>query len=140
MLKELLNISSRPVKKTAEELKFLMQDVIITYRTLEGALSEDFIEHAEPIIEELTGHYLAGLHDPDLIWELYLKVFSNALVYGFEEALEEYYGRAGLDIHQAQNWPMDKINWVPEDLKEKLIPPIKELFLGFEKNLQKNLH
>ena len=135
VLKELLNLDNRPIKKDSEELKFLMQDVVIVYRTLEKALKPDFVEHAEPIINELVGHYLVGLHDSELIWELYLKVFNSALIYGMEEVLEEEYAKAGLDIHVFEEWPLDKINWVPEDLKDKLIPPIKEKFLGFQKNL-----
>jgi len=135
VLKELLNIDSRPIKKGSEELKFLMQDVIIVYRTLEKALPSDFIEHAEPTIKELVKHYLAGLHDSELIWELYLKVFNSAIVYGLEETLAESYGKSGLDIYNFEDWPIDKINWVPDDLKNKLIPPIQELFRGFRENL-----
>jgi hypothetical protein len=135
VLKELLNIDSRPIKKDSEELKFLMQDVIIVYRTLQKALHPDFIEHAEPTIKELIKHYLAGLYDADLIWELYLKVFNSAIVYGLEETLAESYMKVGLDIHTFEDWPIDKINWVPDDLKNKLIPPIQELFRGFQENL-----
>ena len=135
VLKELLNINSRPIKKDSDELKFLMQDVIIVYRTLEKALHPDFIEHAEPTIKELIGHYLAGLYDADLIWELYLKVFNSAILYGLEENLAESYGKAGLDIHTFEDWPVDKINWAPDDLKNKLIPPIQKLFRGFQENL-----
>ena len=135
VLKELLNVDSRPIKKDSEELKFLMQDVIIVYRTLQKALHPDFIEHAEPIIKELIKHYLAGLYDAELIWELYLKVFNSAIVYGLEETLAESYGKAGLDIHTFEEWPTDRINWVPDDLKNKLIPPIQNLFRGFGENL-----
>jgi len=137
VLKELLDINHRPVLKSSEELKFLMQDVIITFWTLEKALSPGFFEHADPIIRELTGHYLAGLNDSELIRELYLKVYNNALIYGLEEALEEPHARAGLNIHHVEDWPVEKINWVPQDLKEKLIPPIQEIFAGFKKNLEK---
>ncbi len=135
VLKELLNVDSRPVKKDSEELKFLMQDVIIVYRTLEEALHPDFIEHAEPTIKELINHYLGGLYDSELIWELYLKVFNSGIVYGLEDTLAESYGKAGLDIHSFEEWPLDKINWVPDDLKNKLIPPIQKLFRGFRENL-----
>ncbi len=135
VLKELLNLDNRPIKKDSEELKFLMQDVIIVYRTLQKALNPDFVDHAEPIIKELIGHYLAGLYDSELIWELYLTVFNSALLYGMEEALEAGYAKAGLDIHKFEDWPLDKINWVPDDLKNKLIPPIQELFRGFRENL-----
>tara|TARA_B100000686_G_C16593231_1_gene864562 strand:- start:191 stop:1018 length:828 start_codon:yes stop_codon:yes gene_type:complete len=136
VLKELLDLNVRPLPKDSEELKFLMQDVIIVYRTLENALHPDFVEHAQPIIDELTGHYMKGLNDPELIWNLYMKVYSNALVYGLEEALAKPYARAGLDIHKSIDWPIEKINWVPEELKEKLIPPIKSLFDKFRTNLE----
>ncbi len=136
VLKELLNLDLRPVPKESEELKFLMQDVIIVYRTLENALDPGFIEHAKPLIEELTNHYLKGLNDPKLIWELYMKVYSNALVYGMEETLAKAYGEAGLNIHDSENWPVEKINWVPQVLKDKLIPPIQNLFYKFKSNLE----
>lgn len=137
VLKELLNLDHSPVHKSAEELKFLLQDVIITYRTLENALSEDFIEHAEPLIEEMVEHFLAGLHDPELIQELYMKTYTNAIVYGLEETLEAAFMKHGFNIHTAEDWPVDKINWVPPELKEKLIPPIKNLFAGFKETLEK---
>ena len=60
VLKELLNLAVRPTPKESEELKFLMQDVIIVYRTLENTLDPDFIQHAQPLIEELTEE--ASLH------------------------------------------------------------------------------
>ncbi len=78
-----------------------------------------------------------GLHDPVLIKELYLKVFNNALIYGYEEALEGPFSKAGLDIRKMEHWPVDKINWVPEELKEKLIPPIQKIFSDFKMNLEK---
>ena len=36
-----------------------------------------------------------------------------------------------------ENWPVEKINWVPDELKEKIIPPIKKLFAGFKSELAK---
>lgn len=137
VLKELLDIKGRPVRKGSDEIKFLLQDVVITYRTLEKALNPDFIEHAAPTIKSLTEHFLAGLHDPHLIWELYLEVYNKALVYGLEEALEAPYCRSHLDILRVENWPVDKINYVPDELKEKLIPVIKKLFDGFRENLER---
>ena len=93
------------------------------------------------IIQDLTTQFMKGLHDADTIRELYLKVYHNALIYGYEEALEEPYRRAGLDIHRIDQWPVEKINWVPEELKQKLIPPIQQLFAGFKAQLDaaKNL-
>ena len=137
VLKESLDLDRRPVSKEADEIKFLLQDVIITYRTLEKACHPDFIEHAEPIIEEMTNRFLSGLFDPKLVQELYLKVYENALVYGFEQALNSHYGKVGLDVRQVEDWPVEKINWVPDELKEILIPPIIDLFKGFRVNLEK---
>lgn len=125
-----------PVAKEPQEIKYLLQDIVIIYRTLEGACSKDFQEHAEPIIQELMDGFMKGLRDPGLIQELYLKVFQNALIYGYEEALEGPYAKAGLDIRKMENWPVEKVNWVPDELKEKLIPPIQKIFVGFKTNLE----
>ena len=133
--KEFFDLDRGPVDKDPKDLKFLLQDIIIIYRTIEGACSEEFQEHAEPIIQDLMGHFMGGLFDPKLIRELYLKVFENALIYGYEEALAGPYAKAGLDIREMESWPLEKINWVPEELKEKLIPPIQKIFAGFKKNL-----
>jgi hypothetical protein len=62
-------------------------------------------------------------------------VFENALIYGYEQALEGPFKEQGLDIHNIENWPVDKINLVPEKLKTSLIPPIQNLFSGFKENL-----
>lgn len=138
-LKQSFDYEKGPVEKDHTELKYMMQDVIITYRTLEKACSPEFIEHAEPLIEELTRKFMNGLFDPKLIRKNYLNIFENHIVYGFEEALEGPYALAGLDIRKVEDWPPDKINWVPSDLKKKLIPPIQQLFAKFKTNcLNKN--
>lgn len=117
-----------------KEIKFLLQGVIITYRTLENAFSPDFLEHGQPIIDEMVNHFLEGLLDPALIRELFFKVRENKLINGFEEALHGPYFKAGLNIRRVEDWPVEKI-WVPDELKEKLIPPIQNLFASFKANL-----
>ncbi|MEE9259305.1 MAG: hypothetical protein V3U37_07150 [Nitrospinaceae bacterium] len=134
-IKELLDINTRPPRKESQELKFLLQDVLIIYFTLKPALSPDFKEHAEPIITELLDKFLGGLQDDEQIEELFQKVYSNALVYGFEEAMEGPYGKGGLNIHKVEEWPVEKINWVPEELKEKLAPYLRETFLSYKNHL-----
>ena len=42
-----------------------------------------------------------------------------------------------MNILGVENWPADKINYVPDELKEKLIPVIKKLFDGFRENLER---
>jgi hypothetical protein len=96
VLKELLNINTRPQKKENSELKFLLQDVLITYFTLHAALTADFVEHAEPIIKELFSKFIKGMHSEEIIEEQYHKVYSNALVYEFEEALQIPYKKKRL--------------------------------------------
>ena len=134
--KEFFDLDKGPVDKDPKDLKFLLQDIVIIYRTIEAACSKDFQEHAEPVIQDLMGHFMGGLFDPKLIRELYLKVFNNALIYGYEEALEGPFAKAGLDIQKMETWPVEKINWVPEELKEKLVPPIQKIFAGFKMNLE----
>ncbi len=62
---------------------------------------------------------------------------DNKLILGFEETLQEYYSKDDLNVRRVEDWPIDKINYVPESLKEKLIPPIKNLFTSFKSNLDK---
>lgn len=134
-IKELLDIDCRPIKKAPDELKFMLQDVLIIYYTLKPALTPDFAEHAEPIVQELFDCFIGGLYDPAKIEEQYHKVYSSALVYGYEEALEGPYKKAGLDIHQIEDWSADKINFVPQELKDTMIPYLEGTFERFRKNL-----
>jgi len=135
--KEFFDLSKGPVAKDPQEIKYLLQDIIIIYRTLENACSEDFQEHANPIIKKMMDGFMTGLHDPEQIIDLYETVFKNALIYGFEESLEGPYAKAGLDIRNLESWPVEKINWVPDELKEKIIPPIQKIFAGFKAELEK---
>ena len=137
VVKELLDYSRRPVKKSSEEYKFLLQDVLIIYYTLHSALTSDFKEHAEPIMKELLDIFLNGMHDPEIIEEQYLNLYSNAIVHGLEEALEMPYKKEGLDILKIEQWPIEKINWVPKELKENVCQALTKRFLNFKKNLEK---
>jgi len=134
--KPYFDLKKEPVKKDPKDIKYLLQDIIIIYRTLENACSEDFREHATPIIDTMMQAFMEGLHEPEKIEELYKMVFNNALIYGFEESLEGPFQKAGLDIHKIGSWPVEKINWIPDELKEKLIPPIQDIFNGFKKELE----
>jgi len=135
-LKELLNINTRPPKKESSELKFLLQDVLITYVTLRSALTSEFVEHAEPIINTLFEKFIKGMHTEEIIEEQYHIVYSSALVYGFEEALLEPYKKENLDIRNVEDWPVEKINYVPNELKEKLVPALQAPWKKFQMNLE----
>ncbi|KMP11255.1 hypothetical protein UZ36_05055 [Candidatus Nitromaritima sp. SCGC AAA799-C22] len=124
-------------KRDVKDIKFLLQDVIITYKTLENAFSPEFLKHAKPVIDEMTERFLDGLFDPAQIRELFFKVRENKLIHGFEEALHAPYSKEGLNIRRVEDWPVGKINWVPEELKEKLIPPIRNLFASFKSHLDR---
>jgi hypothetical protein len=136
VVKELLNVDKRPVKRPTEEYKFLLQDVLIIFYTLYDALTPDFHEHADPIMKNLLQKFLTGLKDPELIEEEYLNIYSNAIVYGLEEALEGPYKKAGLDIKNIENWPVEKINWVPQELKENVGRSLTDRFNNFKKNIK----
>ena len=135
-LKELLNINTRPPKKESTEIKFLLQDVLITYFTLREALTPDFVEHAEPIIQNLFENFVNGMDSEESIEEQYHIVYSSALVYGFEEALLEPYKKENLDIRSVEEWPVEKINYVPNELKEKLVPALQAPWKKFQMNLK----
>ena len=136
--REKFNIKKKPImKRDPKDIKYLLQDVVITYRTLESSFSSDFLKHAHPIIDEIVDHFLKGLFDPVLIRDFFFRVRENKLILGFEETLQEYYSKDDLNVRRVEDWPIDKINYVPESLKEKLIPPIKNLFTSFKANLDK---
>ena len=138
VVKELLNIDKRPVKRPTEEYKFLLQDILIIFYTLFDALTTDFHEHADPIMKGLLQKFLAGLKDPEVIEEEYLNIYSNGIVYGLEEALEGPYKKAGLDIKNIENWPVEKINWVPQELKGNVGRSLTDRFSNFKNNLENN--
>ncbi len=77
------------------------------------------------------------MRDPAVVEEQYHKVYSNALVYGYEEALESSYKKEGLSIHKIEDWPVNKINFVPESIKNILAPALEAKFNWFRKNLKK---
>ncbi|MEE8269824.1 MAG: hypothetical protein V3R23_07380, partial [Nitrospinaceae bacterium] len=79
--------------------------------------------------------FLEGLFDPLQIRDLYHKILENALVYGYEQTLADHYSKYGLDVAQVQDWPVEKINWVPDELQAKLNPPIQDIFATFKSNL-----
>ena len=137
VVKELLDLNHRPPHKDMAEIKFLLQDVLIIYFTLHAALSEEFLEHGEPIVKELLKAFLNGIRDEEEAQEWYYKVYSSALIYGLEESLEKPYKDKGLNIQKVEEWPIDKINYVPPELLEKLGPPLKNQFMKFKKNMEK---
>ena len=136
VVKEMLDMNRRPVKRPTEEYKFLLQDVLIIYYTLYDALTSDFQEHADPIMKTLLQKFLGGLKDPEAIEEEYLNLYSNAIVYGLEEALDGPYQKEGLDIKDIENWPIEKINWVPQELKETVGRSLTNKFNKFKKNIK----
>ena len=89
-------------------------------------------------MKELLEKFLKGMHDPEIIEQQYLNLYSNAIVHGLEEALEGPYKKAGLDILSIENWPVEKINWVPQELKENVGRSLTKKFLSFKNNLEKN--
>jgi len=101
-------------------------------------LTPDFHEHADPIMKDLMQQFLSGLHDPEAVEEEYLNIYSNAIVYGLEEALEGPYKKEGLDINDVENWPAKKINWVPQELKESVGRSLTDRFNNFKTNLKNN--
>ena len=140
ILKEWLDPAHGPVLRDPILTRFFLQDVIIAYRTLESACKPKFLEQAEPIIGEMTLHFLLGLHNHALIRELYSKVYDSGIWKGLDEVLGEAYRKTGLDVYGVGGWPVEKINWVPDELKEKLVPPLQRIFVNYKANLDKKSH
>ena len=46
--------------------------------------------------------------------------------------------KEGLDIKDVENWPVEKINWVPQELKENVGRSLTDRFNNFKTNLKNN--
>jgi len=100
------------------------------------ALSEEAKALAWPLVERIKMRFAQGMNDEEEMRELNLEAFKNGVIYGYEDALREDFAREGLDITKIEEWPVERINRVPESLKAKLIPPLKALFRKFRDNLR----
>ena len=47
------------------------------------------------------------------------------------------YKKNGLDVQNVEDWPTDKINYVPNELKDKLVPALQAPWKKFHANLEK---
>ena len=107
--------------KKMDQIIYYERYVVI--QTVDGAVNEE----GEP------------LENNDFITEEeYLNIYSNAIVYGLEEAIEGPYKKAGLDIKNIENWPVEKINWVPQELKGNVGRSLTDRFSNFKNNLENN--
>lgn len=135
-LKQSLDYNTGPTLTDPQQIKYLLQDIIILYKTLEQAHAEDFVEHAHALIADMTQAFLQGLSEPEAIRDWYQKVYDHMVIYGYEQTLRGPYQQHGLDVTKPEQWPTEKINFVPDALQEKLIPPIQNIFSTFRENLK----
>ena len=61
----------------------------------------------------------------------------NYLNLGVEETLQIPYRKENLGVQNVEGWPVEKINYVPVELKEKLIPTLQAPWKKFQTNLEK---
>jgi len=117
-------------------IRFQLQDIVIIYCTLEPALSEQARAVAGPLVERIKTRFAQGIHDEGEMRALNREAFQSGVIYGFEDAIREPFAREGLDITKIEEWPVERINRVPDSLKAILVPPLKALFAKFRDNLR----
>lgn len=127
---------AEPPRFEGMAIRFQLQDIVILYCTLEPALSEQAKAVAGPLVERIKTCFAQGISDEDKMRALNLEAFKSGVIYGYEDAIRDEFAREGLDIAKIEEWPLDRINRVPESLKAKLVPPLKALFQGFRDNLR----
>jgi hypothetical protein len=76
------------------------------------------------------------MNDEDEMRNINAEAFKSGLIYGYEDAIREEFAREGLDITKIEEWPVERINRVPQSLKAKLVPPLKAIFQGFRQHLK----
>jgi len=128
---------AEPPRFEGMAIRFQLQDIVILYSTLEPALSEQTKAVAGPLVERIKGRFAQGMNDEDEMRAINLEAFKSGIIYGYEDAIREDFAREGLDITKVEEWPVERINRVPESLKAKLVPPLKALFQTYRDNLKK---
>jgi hypothetical protein len=126
-----------PPRLEGMAIRFQLQDIVILYSTLEPVLSEHTKAIGGPLVERIKTRFSQGMNDEDEMRTWNAEAFEKGLIYGYEEAIREDFAKEGLDITKFEDWPVERINRVPESLKAKLVPPLKALFRGFRENLAK---
>src|SRR5207253_9145712 len=104
-------------------------------RTLEPVRSYESNGLAPHLVERIKTRFAQGMKDEAEMNALNAEAFQSGLIYGYEDAIREDFGREGLDINKLEDWPIERINRIPDSLKAKLVPPLKSLFQGFRDNL-----
>ena len=127
---------AEPPRLDGMAIRFQLQDIVIIYCTLEPALSEQAKAVAGPLVERIKTRFAQGINDEDEMRAMNLEAFKSGVIYGYEDAIRDDFAREGLDITNIEEWPMERINRVPESLKAKLIPPLQALFRKFRDNLK----
>jgi len=127
---------AEPPRLEGMAVRFQLQDIVILYSTLEPMLSTETKALAGPLVERIKTRFAQGMNDEDEMRSLNAEAFMSGLIYGYEGAIREEFAGEGLDITKIEEWPVERINRVPESLKVKLVPPLKAIFKGFREQLK----
>jgi hypothetical protein len=127
---------AEPPRLEGMAARFQLQDIVILYSTLEPLLSAETKAVAGPLVERIKSRFAQGMNDEDEMRSLNAEAFKSGLIYGYEDAIREEFDKQGLDITKIEEWPVERINRVPENLKVKLVPPLKAIFKGFRDQLK----
>lgn len=130
------DVLTAPPRLEGMAARFQLQDIVILYSTLEPVLSDHTKAIGGPLVERIKTRFSQGMNDEDEMRALNAEAFEKGLIYGYEEAIREDFSREGLDITKVEEWPVSRINRVPESLKARLIPPLTALFQKYRDNLK----
>jgi hypothetical protein len=117
-------------------IRFQLQDIVILYSTLDPVLSEETKAIGRPLVERIMTRFAQGMNDEDEMRALNAEAFKTGLIYGYEDAIRGDFDKEGLDITKPEDWPVSRINRVPDGLKAKLVPHLKGIFGRFRENLK----
>jgi len=127
---------SAPPKMEGMAVRFQLQDLVILYSTLEPVLSEQAKAVAGPLVERIKTRFAQGMNDEEEMNALNVQAFELGIMLCYEDAIRENFAKEGLDITKIEEWPVERINRVPESLKANLVPPLQALFQKFRDNLK----
>ncbi len=125
-----------PPKMEGMAVRFQLQDLVILYSTLEPVLSAQAKAVAGPLVERIKTRFAQGMNDEEEMNALNVQAFEQGIIFSYEDAIRENFAKEGWDITKIEEWPVERINRVPESLKASLIPPLQALFQKFRDNLK----
>jgi len=116
--------------------KFVIQDILTIRETLKPCLDSEYLDKTNSMFSELRNGFIQRRLRPEFVWELERGGFFHDFVMICEGILRRYYEPEQLNIREIEEWPAEKINWVPRELARKAGGALVRRVRGFRDEIE----